>query len=291
MMQKLKKILFRFIGILFVLYILLCGLLYFFQERLIFFPSKLEKSYVFNFDIPFQEITIPTNDSINLHGVLFHAKKSDKSVSAEKKLIFYLHGNKGAVNSWSSVADVYTNLNYDLFILDYRGYGKSEGKIYSQEQFFDDVQTAYDFVRTNKKYKEENIIIVGYSVGTASAAMLASKNNPKTLVLQAPYFSLTDMTKRRFPFVPTFLLKYEFNTAHFLSQNKVPTYIFHGTDDRVIPYESSLLIKEYIENKENNLKGKVNNNFKNIEFITLPNQGHGGIHNNPIFLRKLREIL
>ncbi|WP_375560831.1 alpha/beta hydrolase [Bernardetia sp. OM2101] len=284
-MKKLKKIVLWLVGILASLYLLLCVTLYFFQEKLIFFPQKLEQNYVFRFDKDYQEITIPTNDHINLHGILFHSK----NVSKDKKLVFYLHGNVGQVQFWGDLADVYTDLGYDLFILDYRGYGKSEGEIHSQEQFFDDVQTAYSTIRKSKKYKEENIIIVGYSVGTASAAMLASKNNPKALILQAPYFSLTDMTKRTYPFIPTFLLKYEFNTAHFLSQNKVPTFIFHGTGDRVIPYQSSLLIKEYLYKKEveYNLKDKVNK----IDFVTLPNQGHANIHSNPIFLKKLRSIL
>jgi hypothetical protein len=279
-MKKLKKISFWLVGILASLYLLLCVTLYFFQEKLIFFPTKLEKSYVFDFEKRYEEITIPTNDEINLHGILFYTKTKSQT----KKLVFYLHGNAGTVDSWGGIADVYTDLGYDLFILDYRGYGKSEGEIHNQEQFFDDVQTAYDFVRKTKEYKEENIITVGYSVGTASAAMLASQNNPKALILQAPYFSLTDMTERIYPFAPTFLLKYEFNTAEFLSQNKVPTTIFHGTEDRVIPYQSSLLIKEYLES---NLKNKV----ISVDFITLLNQGHTNIHRNPIFLKKLREIL
>lgn len=265
-------------------------MLYFFQEKLIFFPTKLEQNYVFNFDKSYKEITIPTNDNINLHGILFYAKNVENSISSKnKKLVFYLHGNAGTVNSWGGIADVYTDLGYDLFVLDYRGYGKSEGEIYSQEQFFDDVQMAYNFVRKEKNYDEKNIVVVGYSVGTASAAMLSSQNNPKALILQAPYFSLTDMTTRTYSFVPTFLLKYEFNTAEFLSKNKVPTTIFHGTDDRVIPYESSLLIKEYLESEivKNNLSYKV----KSIDFITLPNQGHIGIHNNAVFLKKLMDVL
>ncbi|WP_291725839.1 alpha/beta hydrolase [Bernardetia sp.] len=284
-MQKLKKIILRTLAVLAGLYVLLCTGLYFFQEKLIFFPTKLEQSYVFNFQKPFAEITIPTKDNLNLHGVLFYSQNKDSLKNkSKKKLVFYLHGNVGQVQFWGNLADVYTELGYDLFILDYRGYGKSKGKIYSQEQFFNDVQTAYDFVRKTQKYDEENIVVVGYSVGTASAAMLASQNTPKSLILQAPYFSLTDMTTRRFPFVPTFLLKYEFHTAKFLSQNKVPTYIFHGTADRVIPYESSLMIKEYLEN---NLNDKVNK----TSFITLPNQGHANIHSNPIFLKKLKEVL
>ncbi|WP_338763507.1 alpha/beta fold hydrolase [Bernardetia sp. ABR2-2B] len=247
-----------------------------------FFPQKLEQSYTFNFEKRYEEVIIPTNDHINLHGVLFHSKNVETSISEPKKLAFYLHGNVGAVSSWESIADVYTNLGYDLFILDYRGYGKSEGNIYSQEQFFSDVQTAYDFVRKEKSYDEKSIIVVGYSVGTASAAMLTSKNNPKALILQAPYFSITDMTKRRYPIIPTFLLKYKFNTAEFLAKTNVPTTIFHGTNDRVIPYESLGMIKEYVDK---------NNKSGNFYFITLENQRHGAIHRNPIFLEKIKELL
>ncbi len=291
-MKKIKKISLWLIGILCSLYFLLCVTLYFFQEKLIFFPTKLEKKYVFDFEQKFQEILIPTQDSMHLHGVLFHSKKTKKSsdsTKTDKKLVFYLHGNAGTVARWAEIADVYTNLGYDLFVLDYRGYGKSDGKIESQKQFFDDVRTAYNFVRKNKKYEQKNIVIVGYSVGTASAAMLASQNNPKALILQAPYFSLTDMTTRFYPFVPTFLLKYEFNTAEFLAKNKTPTTIFHGTKDKVIPYQSSILIKEYLEKKkiENNLKNKV----IDFDFVTLFHQGHGNIHRNPVFLNRLKDIL
>ena len=285
-MQKLKKIILRTLAVLAGLYVLLCVGLYFFQEKLIFFPTKLEQNHVFHFEKEFEEITVPTKDNLSLHGILFYSQNTDLVKNkSKKKLVFYLHGNVGQVQFWGDLADVYTERGYDLFILDYRGYGKSEGKIYSQEQFFNDVQTAYDFIRKEKNYEEENIIVVGYSVGTASAAMLASRNSPKALILQAPYFSLTDMTTRRFPFVPTFLLKYEFNTAEFLAKNKVPTTVFHGTTDRVIPYESSLMIKEYLY--ENSLDGKVSG----FEFVTLENQGHGGIHHNPVFLKKLNEIL
>ncbi len=281
-MQKLKKIFLWLVGILVSLYLLLCISVYFFQEKLLFFPSKLEKNYVFDFKNKYEEITIPTNNNIHLHGVLFHSKNVENSISETKKLVFYLHGNVGAVSSWKSIADVYTDLGYDLFILDYRGYGKSEGEIHSQEQFFSDVQIAYDFVRKEKKYDEKNIAVIGYSVGTASAAMLASQNNPKALILQAPYFSITDMTQRTYPFLPTFLLKYEFRTAEFLSKTTIPTTIFHGTHDRVIPYESLEMIKEYL--------GK-NNKLDNFNFITLQNQGHGAIHRNSVFLRKIKEIL
>src|SRR6187402_597718 len=99
-----------------VLYILVCGLLYFFQEKIIFHPQKLNKEYVFQFDQKFEEKNIKTEDGIILNGLLFRADSS-------KGLIFYLHGNAGSLDAWGVVADTYTPLHYDVFLLDYRGYG------------------------------------------------------------------------------------------------------------------------------------------------------------------------
>ena len=95
-------------------------------------------------------------------------------------------------------------------MLDYSGYGKSEGSIEGQTQLFEDVQKAYDEMK--RKYKEESIVVLGYSVGTGLATKLASDNHPKLLILQAPYYSLTDMVRHTYPVIPTFLLKYKFRT-------------------------------------------------------------------------------
>ena len=102
------------------LYIFLCIVLYSFQERLIFFPEKLDKNYQFEFGQKFEEQNIKTTDGKLINGLLFKTHNS-------KGLIFYLHGNAGSLSSWGEVAKTYTDLNYDIFIFDYRGYGKSEG--------------------------------------------------------------------------------------------------------------------------------------------------------------------
>src|SRR5688572_7214737 len=91
------------ISIILGIYILICGLMYFFQEKLIFFPDKLQKDYKFNFTEKFEEIYITTADQKVLHGLLFKA-------DSPKGLIFYLHGNGGAVDRWGDVAETYTRL-------------------------------------------------------------------------------------------------------------------------------------------------------------------------------------
>ena len=156
------------------------------QEELIFFPTKLPANHVFRFNSTFQERYIKTPDGHRLHGLLF---KADSSAG----IIFYLHGNAGDLDSWGEIASTYTKLNYDIFMLDYRGYGKSEGNISSEQQFHEDVQLAYDHVK--KDYPEEKIVVLGYSIGTGTAARLAAFNHPKMLILQSPYYSLIDLAR------------------------------------------------------------------------------------------------
>lgn len=263
-----KKALLKIFMILLTLFIVVCGLLYFFQEKLIFFPENLDKDFKFRFDQKFEEINFTTQDSLVLNGILF---RSDSS----KGLIFYLHGNAGSLNSWGEVAKTYTDLNYDVFMLDYRGFGKSEGKINSQDQLFQDLQTVYDELKT--KYDESKIIVLGYSIGTGLAAKIASANRPKLLILQAPYFSLTDMMKHTYPIIPTFFLKYKLETNKFIKDCKMPIIIFHGNKDEVIYYNSSIKLQEIIKQTDT--------------LITLNGQGHNGMTDNPEYRANIKRIL
>jgi alpha-beta hydrolase superfamily lysophospholipase len=246
----------------------LCGILYFFQEKLIFFPQHLDKNYKFEFVQKFEELNIVATDGKLINGLLFQADSS-------KGLIFYFHGNAGNLSTWGEVAKTYTDLNYDVFIIDYRSYGKSEGKINEQKQLFEDNQIAYNELKN--KYAENKIIVLGYSIGTGLASKLASTNNPKLLILQAPYYNLTDMMKQRFSFIPTFILKYKFATNEYLKNCKMPVVIFHGNSDEVIYYGSSLKLKEEFKKKDT--------------LITLNGQGHNGMTDNEEYKMELTKIL
>lgn len=251
-----------------LLYVAICGLIYFFQEKLIFFPEKLDEDFKFRFYQNFEEISIKTPDNVLLNGLLFKADSS-------KGVIFYLHGNAGSLNSWGEVAPTYTGLEYDVFMVDYRGYGKSEGKIYSEKQMYQDTQTAYNKLKTI--YDESKIIILGYSIGTGPATKIASANHPKLLILQAPFYSLTDMMKHYYPIIPTFLLKYKFETNKFIKECTMPVVIFHGDCDEVIYYNSSIKLKKLIKETDT--------------LITLHGEGHNGMSNNRQYITELQKIL
>ncbi|AKD05726.1 hydrolase [Pontibacter korlensis] len=256
------------VAVLAILYVLLMSLLSFQQESMIFFPEKLPKDYTFGFNQEFEEIFVPAKDGVHLHGLLF-------KTPAPRGLIFYLHGNAGSVASWGWIAKTYTDLGYDIFILDYRGYGKSGGNISSEAQFFDDVQLAYDHLKDS--YAEDSIVIVGYSIGTGAATKLASDNRPKLLVLQAPYYSLVDLMQNLYSFVPTFLLKYKLETYRYIGKVKAPVVLFHGDLDEIIYPGSSEKLKAHLKPTD--------------KVITLKGQRHNGMNENPDYQRALAEVL
>ncbi len=263
-MMGVFKIIVIIIGL---LSILLIGLLYFFQEKLMFFPQKLEQSYRYYFGQDYKELMIKTADNKLINALLFEADNS-------KGVIFYLHGNAGSLESWGTVARLYTDMNYDVFILDYRGFGKSEGKITGEKQLFEDNQIAYN--KLKETYKEEDIIILGYSIGTALGAKLASKNNPKLLILQAPFYSFAEMLSKQFHF-PTFVLKYKLRTNKFLKKCKCPVVIFHGDRDEIVDYRWSVKLKEEFKDQ--------------IQLITLKGESHNEITINEDYRREMIRVL
>lgn len=267
-MKSLRKTALNFTKGLVLLYIVLCIGLYFYQENLIFFPRQLSQNFSFSFEAPFEEIDIPVKESDTLNGLWF---KQDSS----KGLVFYLHGNAGALDGWGQAAPTYLKFGCDIFLLDYRGYGKSTGKISSEAQFYKDAQAAYNWAKT--KYSEQKITIIGYSIGTGTAAYLAANNAPKQLILQAPYYSLVDMMQQHYSFIPTFLLKYRFETYTFLPQIKAPITIFHGNRDAVIPLHSSTRLKTFLKS--------------NDQVIVLQKAGHNGMNKNLDYLTALSKLL
>lgn len=258
----------KLVIILLCLYLLICALLFVFQEHLIFFPEKLPPDHQFRFNQKFEEIYIKTKDQDLLHGLLFKAQSS-------KGLVFYLHGNAGSLSSWGEVAQTYTDLHYDVFMLDYRGFGKSEGYISNQAQLHQDVQIAYDQMRA--RYSEDQIVVLGYSLGSGLAAKLASSNSPRLLILQAPYYSMTDLMKHTYPIVPTALLKYKLETSEFIKACQMRIILIHGRQDEVIYYHSSVKLRKIIKPTDT--------------LITLDPQSHNGMTSNPDYRTAIQKAL
>jgi pimeloyl-ACP methyl ester carboxylesterase len=238
------------------------------QEKMLFYPDSLPSDFKFTFDYSFEEYFIKVDNKTSLNGLLFHSDSS-------KGLIFYLHGNAGSIDSWGQISSVYLKNNYDFFILDYRGYGKSQGRISSEKQLYKDIQIVYDSLKT--KYSENRIVVIGYSIGTGLAAHLASTNNPKMLILKAPYYNMSDLAHQYIKIIPSFLIRYKLRTNEFITKTKCPVIIFHGDQDEIIYVGSSYKLQKLFKPED--------------KLFILKGQRHNGINDNTIYLDRLKEIL
>ncbi len=248
-----RKMLYLF-AFLIIAYIGGCVLLYFMQERLVFHPYAIPQDHVFNFVQPFEEHFVKADDGIKLHAVHFHPEGDSKG------MVVYYHGNGGSMDRWGLVAEDFTSRGYEVFMTDYRGYGKSGGTIESQEQFVRDAELFYEYAQQLAIGKR--IVVVGTSMGSGVAPTVAAKYQPDVLILNTPYNSLMDVTKHHtYNVVPVhWILKYKFSNEHVLPKYKGPVYIIHGTADGTVPYKSAEALAKYRP--------------ANTTFITVPDGTH-----------------
>lgn len=228
-----KRIL-KFLLAVIILVLLTIGGLYTFQEKFIFLSKDLAADYTYNFPsvsakVTFNEIFITTEDGARLNALHFKVEKP-------RGVVVYFHGNAHNLSKWGTIASQFTQHEYDVLMMDYRGYGKSNGKRTEANMYAD----ALAFYKTaNEHYIESQIIVYGRSLGSTFATYVASKNIPRKLILESPFYSLTDVVKTRYPFLPAKkLLKYQFNTATFAAYVKAPVTIIHGTEDGIVPFSS-----------------------------------------------------
>jgi len=267
-----KRFFFRVLFLAGILYVGACSYMYFFQESFIFHPRRMDSSVKIELTQANEELTIKTKDGVTLSGLI--CKSSVEF--GKNKLVFFLHGNTGNLLDQKEAATLYTSLGYDFFCMDYRSYGKSGGELTNEATFFEDIRTTFKLMAD--RYGKENMVVIGYSLGTASAAMITSEQKPAGLVLIAPYYSLVDMTARNYPWIPSQLVKYRFETEKYVRKIKsTPILLVHGDKDQMIPYQCS-----------SDLSVLLNDNSK---FVTLKGQTHDYFERNEEFVAAIKSFL
>ncbi len=259
----------QIILIVFAVYIVISIALYYLQDYLLFKPEKLPEDFQFYYENQItQEYNLTTRDGAVLNGLRFRVKQP-------KGVVLYLKGNSKSIKGWGKFAVDFTRHGYDVFMLDYRGFGKSTGRR-SQKAIKRDLQEVYNKIK--ERTSEDNIILYGRSLGSGFAAKLASINNPKMLILDAPYYSLTKVTARYMPFMPlSVLIKYPLPTNKWLKYVQCPIHIIHGTHDKLIPYKTSVKLSQ--------VKPKL------TRLHTVIGGGHKDLNNFESYHKMLGEII
>ena len=248
-----------------------CGYFYFRQENIIFYPDVLPPDFKYSFSERFDELTLQV-DGAAINALHFKTERP-------RGVILYFHGNAGNLSGWGEVAFDFTKRGYDILIPDYRGFGKSTGKIKNEEMLHGDAAVAYKYLK--ERYPENQIIIYGRSVGTGIAVYLAKSINPRMIILESPFFSMKDLAKYHHPFMPEYLigliLKYPMRTDLWIADVSCQIYIFHGTKDDIVPYSSSERLLKLIKTEK--------------ELIIIPGGGHNDLSDFTLYQEQLNHIL
>jgi len=209
--------------------------LYWRQEQLLFQPEPLAAGHRFELGADVQDLRL------DVPGATLSALHL--RLPRPKGLVFFLHGNAGNLQTWFVNADFYRRAGYDLFMLDYRGYGKSSGHIESEAQLRADVRAAWDTVAP--QYRGLKHVIYGRSLGTGLAAGLAAEVGPELTVLVSPYASMSALMREHFPWVPPGLLRYPLDTGADVARLRTPLLLVHGGQDSLIaPQHSEALLRQ-----------------------------------------------
>jgi pimeloyl-ACP methyl ester carboxylesterase len=237
--------------------------LYLTQERVLFPGAPLPADHAFRFDVPFDEMRIAVPGA-TLDALRFPQPRT-------RGLVFFIHGNAGNLETWSTALDFYRHVGYDLFIFDFRGYGRSTGTIASEAQLHADVRAAYDAIAP--AYANVPIVVYGRSLGSGLAVELARHVRADLVVLVTPYASMESIARRVYPWAPVRLLRYPLRTDVIIGEVKAPLMLLHGTRDILIPIDESLALMARARSP--------------AELVTVEGASHNDIQDFPLYRERL----
>ena len=214
--------------ILIVLLALFNGWMYLQQPSMIFFPQKELDETPAAWGLEYEEISLLTADNVKLHGWYLPDPGS-------RKALLFFHGNAGNISHRGASVEIFHQLGLNVFIFDYRGYGKSQGKP-DEKGFHKDARAAWRYLTDERGFDQNDIVLFGRSLGGAVAAKLAAEVHPGGLILESTFSSARDVANAVFPVLSRLIfLRYDFNTVAYIKQVTPPVLVLHSPDDEIIP--------------------------------------------------------
>lgn len=198
------------------------------ERRSIYFPMKEITTTPEAIGLPYEEIYFKTSDNMRLHSWFISNDKAGFT-------IIFCHGNAGNISHRLEKIALFYNLGLNIFIFDYRGYGKSEGAP-SESGLYKDVDAAYKYLAEKRGVPGDNIILYGESIGGAVAINLAAKSDVRALITEETFTSTKDMARIYYPFMPHFMISSKLDSVSKIKNVKSPKLIIHSIDDEIVPF-------------------------------------------------------
>lgn len=254
-----KKKLFRIIKWTLFSYALLGIAFFYLQNYFLFRPVSIPANQPFQFEQPFKELLLPYNETTKISIVQFPTKDTAKGV------VLYFHGNRTNINRYASANTLFTKNGYEVWMIDYPGYGKSTGP-HKEEMFYEFAMQLYKLARG--RFQPNQIILYGRSLGSGIATQLASIRDCKQLILETPYYSFPSIIGTYAPIYPMErMIQFKIPTWKYLQEVTAPVLILHGTSDWTIPLRNAEKLRPYLKEKDQFriIDGGAHNNLWNFE--------------------------
>jgi uncharacterized protein len=206
------------------------------ETQLIFYPSATIERTPRQAGLDFEDVFFVTRDNVRLNGWFIPHRQA-------RSTMVWFHGNAGNIgHRVENIKLLHDKVQINIFIFDYRGYGRSEGRV-SEEGTYLDAEAALDFVRSQLGVEPRKIILFGRSLGAAVAAEMANRFDSQGLILEAPFVSIQEMARVVFPFLPIGpLLQTQYDVREKIQKIKTPLLVLHGDRDEVIPFTQGKMV-------------------------------------------------
>ena len=215
------------------IYLLFSVMLYLMQNRMVFLanmPGRALTATPRDAGFDYQDVWITTSKGVRLHGWFVPAKQS-------KATVLFLHGNAGNISHRLDSIAIFRELGLDVFIIDYGGYGQSEGQPSEQGTYLD-ARAAWEYLVNDCQIAPDEIVIFGRSLGGAVASWLAAQTTPGAVILESSFTSAPDMAYRLYPFLPVRLLtRLKYPVKENVKSLSSPLLVVHSQQDEIIPYD------------------------------------------------------
>ncbi|MEA1889094.1 MAG: alpha/beta hydrolase [Pseudomonadota bacterium] len=203
--------------------------MYWQQPKMIFYPMRDIRQTPADWSLAYEDVTLNTKDGIQLHGWYIPHKQSED-------VLLFFHGNAGNISHRHESIEIFHRLGLNVLIIDYRGYGKSQGKPDEQGLYLD-ANAAWHYLTEEKGFATRQILIFGRSLGGAVASRLASGVQARGLILESTFSSAKDFARSVFPLLSRLLfMRYDFNTAERIQRIDHPVLVLHSPDDEIMPF-------------------------------------------------------
>ncbi|HWR82555.1 MAG TPA: alpha/beta hydrolase [Candidatus Deferrimicrobium sp.] len=214
---------------------LACAAFYFLQDRLVFYPTREFAVTPDQLNLPFEDVFIHVTPRDRIHGWYFRAPT--RAMHGRTPVVLFCHGNAGNISHRLETVDLVLRLGGDIFVFDYRGYGRSDGSA-SEDRVYADAEACYHWLVGQKGIIPEDIILFGRSLGGAVAVEVARRVCCGGLIVESTFTSVADMARKIFPYFPVrYLLKYEFDSLRKIGSVTCPILVTHSPEDELVPSE------------------------------------------------------